>query len=113
MAARIAHSVNGIFHRIRHDTIRTQLFVIKGLRTAFLDYELQPFSRVRVGGPAAGGALKVLIAFALRLQVDFPQQVVNQDGPSEVKLRVIQKLELLQGKVQNASPIFGQYQVLR
>lgn len=94
--ARVAHSVNGILRRIRHETIRVELLVIKGLRAAFLDHDLQPFSRIRVGRPTARGALKVLIAFALRFQVDLPQQVVDQHRPAEVDLGVLKKLKLLQ-----------------
>lgn len=67
VAARVAHPVNGVLCRVRHDAIRVQLFIIERLGTALLHHQLQPFSCVRVGSPIARSLLKVFIALPLCL----------------------------------------------
>lgn len=65
--ARVAHSINGVLCRVRHDAIRMQLFIIERLGTALLDHKLQPFSCVRVSSPITRSLLKVFIALPLCL----------------------------------------------
>lgn len=67
VAARVAHPVDGVLCRVRHDAIRVQLFIIERLGTALLHHKLQPFSCVRVGSPIARSLLKVFIALPLCL----------------------------------------------
>lgn len=67
VAACVAHSVNGVLCRVRHNAIRMQLFIIERLGTALLYHKLQPFSCVRVSSPITRSLLKVFIALPLCL----------------------------------------------
>lgn len=49
----------------------------------------------------------------LLIVVNLPQQIVDEDGASQVGLGVLQEPELLQGQFENAAAVLLQYQVLK
>lgn len=109
-----------------HQPVMLQLLQAKRWRAAVHHQHLHP-RPVRVQQPPLAPLscnllllffFIIFFFFLLGLQlilfmVDLPQQVVDEDGASQVGLRVLQDTQLLQGQLQDAAPVLLQYQVLQ